>query len=175
MMSLWYNKTVLIALGALLIIGIGVALYVRRSQGNSMIERTFAIIKPDAVQAKNSGKIIDLIEKNGFDIIRMEKTHINKDKAREFYAVHKERPFFGELVDFISSGPVIVMALEKENAIKAWRDLMGATDPKKAEADTIRNQFGTSIGNNATHGSDAPETAAVELALFFPDLTGLTH
>lgn len=135
-----------------------------------MMQRTFAMIKPDAVAAKNAGKIIDLIEKNGFTILAMEKTQLSKDKAQEFYAVHKERPFFGELVDFIVSGPVIILALEKENAILAWRDLMGATDPNKAAEGTIRKLFGTSIGTNATHGSDAAETAAVELKLMFPNL-----
>lgn len=135
-----------------------------------MMQKTFAMIKPDAVQAKNAGKIIDIIEKNGFTIVRMEKTRLSKAKAQEFYAVHKERPFFGELVDFVISGPVIIMALEKENGIQAWRDLMGATDPAKANEGTIRKLFGKNIGNNATHGSDAPETAKTELALFFPDL-----
>src|SRR5271169_5762652 len=135
-----------------------------------MQERTFAIIKPDAVRAMRTGSIISIIEEAGFNILRREKTTINKDKAREFYAVHKDRPFFGELVDFISSGPVIIMALEKDNAIKAWRDLMGATDPAKAAEGTIRKKFGTSIGNNVVHGSDAPETAKMELNLFFPDL-----
>lgn len=135
-----------------------------------MIERTFAMIKPDAIAAKNTGKIIDMIEKNGFTILAMRKTHLDKQTAQTFYAVHKERPFFGELVSFVTSGPVIVMALEKDNAVKAWRDLMGATDPQKAEAGTIRKLFGTSIGTNATHGSDAPETAQEELKLFFPEL-----
>ena len=135
-----------------------------------MIERTFAMIKPDAIAAKNSGKIIDMIEHNGFTILGMRKTTIDKATAQKFYAVHKERPFFGELVSFVTSGPVILMALEKENAIKAWRDLMGATDPFKANEGTIRKKFGTSIGNNATHGSDAPETAQEELGLFFPEL-----
>ncbi len=128
------------------------------------------MIKPDAVAAKNSGKIIDMIEKNGFTILGMEKKQLSKDKAAEFYAVHKERPFFGELVEFVTSGPVIVLALEKENGIAAWRDLMGATDPLKANEGTIRKIFGKNIGNNATHGSDAPETAQVELGLFFPHL-----
>lgn len=135
-----------------------------------MMQRTFAMIKPDAVAAKNTGKIIDMIEKNGFTIVAMEKTHLSKDKAQEFYAVHKERSFFPELVDFIVSGPVVAMALEKENGVLAWRDLMGATDPLKAADGTIRKIFGKNIGNNATHGSDAPETAAVELDLFFPKL-----
>lgn len=135
-----------------------------------MMERTFAMIKPDAVAAKNSGKIIDIIEQQGFNIVRMEKVEIRADKASTFYNVHKERPFFGELVEFVSSGPVIIMALEKDNAIKAWRDLMGATNPAQAAEGTIRKKFATSIGNNAVHGSDAPETAKFELGLFFPDL-----
>lgn len=139
-------------------------------KGQPMKQKTFAMIKPDAIQAKDAGKIIDTIEKKGFTILRMEKTQLTKDKAQKFYAVHKERPFFGELVDFVTSGPVIIMALEKEDGIKAWRDLMGATDPLKAEEGTIRKLFGKNIGNNATHGSDAPETAAFELSLFFPDL-----
>jgi nucleoside-diphosphate kinase len=135
-----------------------------------MIQKTFAMIKPDAIAAKNAGKIIDIIEKNGFTILRMEKVHLPKQKAEKFYEVHRERPFFKELVDFVASGPVIIMALEKENGIQAWRDLMGATDPSKAAEGTLRKIFGKSIGNNATHGSDAPETATTELSLFFPDL-----
>lgn len=135
-----------------------------------MTERTFAMIKPDAVAAKNAGKIIDLIEQNGFTIVGMRKMNIDKAKAEQFYAVHKERPFFGELVSFVTSGPVVVMALEKDNAVKAWRDLMGATDSRKADKGTIRNLYGTDIGKNAAHGSDAAETAKTELALFFPEL-----
>lgn len=135
-----------------------------------MVERTFAMIKPDAVAARNAGKIIDLIESNGFTIVGMEKTKLSKDKAGIFYAVHKERPFYSELVDFVSSGPVVLLALEKEGAIAGWRDLMGATDPLKAAPGTIRKLFGTHVGANATHGSDAPETAQQELALFFPNL-----
>lgn len=135
-----------------------------------MTERTFAMIKPDAVAAKNAGKIIDLIEQNGFTIVGMRKMNIDKVKAEQFYAVHKERPFFGELVSFVTSGPVVVMALEKDNAVKAWRDLMGATDSRKADKGTIRNLFGTDIGKNAAHGSDAADTAKTELALFFPEL-----
>lgn len=135
-----------------------------------MIERTFAMIKPDAVSHKDSGKIIDIIEQNGFTILGMQKTRLDKHTAETFYAVHKERPFFGELVSFVTSGPVILLALEKENAVKAWRDLMGATDPLKADAGTIRKLFGTNIGNNATHGSDSQDNAKQELALFFPKL-----
>src|ERR1700733_11096455 len=124
---------------------------------------TFAMIKPDAVAAKNSGKIIDMIEHNGFEIVRMQKVIIAADLAQEFYAVHKDRPFFGELVEFVISAPVIIMALHKENAIGAWRELIGATDPAKAAAGTVRNLYGTDLGKNAVHGSDAPETAANEL------------
>ncbi len=131
---------------------------------------TFAMIKPDAVVAKNSCKIIDMIEHNGFEIVRLQKVIIAKDLADEFYAVHKERPFFGELVEFVTSGPVVIMALHKENAINAWRDLIGATDPLKAAEGTVRQKFGTSIGNNAVHGSDSSATAVTELELFFPDL-----
>jgi nucleoside-diphosphate kinase len=131
---------------------------------------TFAMIKPDAVAAKHSGKIIDIIEHSGFEIVRMQKVIIAKDLAEEFYAVHKDRPFYQELVEFVVSAPVIIMALHKEDAINSWRELIGATDPAKAAEGTIRNSFGTSIGNNAVHGSDSSETAAQELELFFPDL-----
>lgn len=131
---------------------------------------TFAMIKPDAVAAKHSGKIIDMIEHNGFEIVRMQKVIIAKDLAEEFYAVHKERPFFQELVEFVVSAPVIIMALHKEDAITSWRELIGATDPAKAAEGTVRNLYGTSVGNNAVHGSDASATAAQELELFFPDL-----
>lgn len=135
-----------------------------------MIEKTFAIIKPDAVKSQFSGTIIQFIELNKFAILRMNKTQLTRKQAELFYEVHKERPFFGELVEYMISGPVILMALEKENAIQEWRDLMGATDPKKANPGTIRKMFGTSIGNNATHGSDSKETAQKELKFFFPDL-----
>lgn len=135
-----------------------------------MTEKTFAMIKPDAVSAKNSGKIIDLIERNGFRILRLQKVQLTKPVAQTFYGVHKERPFFPELVDFVTSGPVIIMALEKDNAVADWRNLMGATNPAQATEGTIRKLYGTNIGANASHGSDAPETAKEELKLFFPDL-----
>lgn len=134
------------------------------------MERTFAIIKPDAVKGGYSGDIIRLIELNGFSIVRMEKRQITKALAEQFYGIHKEKPFFGELVDYMTSGPVIVLALERDGAIVGWRELMGATDPSKAALGTLRRMFGTHIGSNATHGSDAPETAAFELGLFFPGL-----
>lgn len=137
---------------------------------NNNSELTFALIKPDAVGAKHTGAILDRIEKEGFEIVTMQKGQLDEEMAKEFYGVHKERPFFGELVEFITSGPVVAMALEKEGAIKAWRDLMGATNPAEAAEGTLRKQFGTSIGTNATHGSDAAETALFELGIFFPEL-----
>ena len=135
-----------------------------------MMERTFAIIKPDAVKSKFSGKIIDRIEQEGFNIVGMKKLHMTKQQAEAFYAVHKDRPFYGELTNFMCTGPVVVMALEKDGAIKAWRDLMGATDPAQAEPNTLRKLYAKSKGENATHGSDAPETAKEEIAFFFPEL-----
>lgn len=134
-----------------------------------MQDITFGMIKPDAVLAKNSGKIIDMIENNGFEILRLHKVMLDEETAREFYGVHKDRPFFGELVEFVCSGPVIIMALSKENAVKAWRDLMGATNPAEAADGTVRKLFGANIGNNAVHGSDSQETAEQELAFFFAD------
>lgn len=134
------------------------------------MERTFAIIKPDATAAGNAGKIIDIIEEKGFKIAGMKKIHMSKEIACKFYAVHKERPFFDGLTSFMSSGPCIVMALEKDGAIKGWRDLMGATNPDAAENGTLRKQFGKSIDHNAVHGSDAPETAAEEVSFFFSGL-----
>ncbi len=131
------------------------------------MERTFAIIKPDAVKAKHTGQIIQRIEESGFQIRAMRMVNLTQAEAEGFYAVHRERPFFPSLTKFMSSGPAVVMALEAPDAIKKWRTLMGATDPAKADAGTLRKQFGTSIENNATHGSDAPDTAAFELGYFF--------
>jgi nucleoside-diphosphate kinase len=131
------------------------------------MERTFAIIKPDAVQARLAGKILARIEAAGFTVRAMRLHHLTKKEAEGFYAVHRERPFFGGLTDFMSSGPCVLLALEVPDAIKKWRATMGATDPAKAEAGTLRKDFGTSIERNATHGSDAPETAAFELGYFF--------
>ena len=130
-------------------------------------ERTFAIIKPDAVRARTAGQILARIEGAGFTVRGLRLTHLSKREAEGFYAVHSARPFFASLTDFMSSGPCIVMCLEAPDAIKKWRTLMGATDPAKAEAGTLRKDFGASIENNATHGSDAPETAAFELGYFF--------
>jgi nucleoside-diphosphate kinase len=134
------------------------------------MERTLAIIKPDAVAARQAGRIIQRIEEAGFQIRAMQLRKLTAPEAEGFYAVHRERPFFASLTTFMSSGPVIVMALEAPDAIRKWRTLMGATDPAKAEAGTLRKEFGTSIENNATHGSDAPETAAFELGYFFPGI-----
>ena len=134
------------------------------------MERTLAIIKPDAVAARNTGKIIQRIEEAGFQIRAMRMLRLSSLEAEGFYAVHRERPFFGSLTTFMSQGPVVVLALEASDAIKKWRGLMGATDPAKADAGTLRKEFGQSIENNATHGSDAPETAEFELAYFFPGM-----
>ena len=132
-----------------------------------MTQRTLAIVKPDAVQRRVAGRIIQRIEDEGFQIRAMRRLHLSKVQAEAFYAVHRERPFFRSLTDFMSSGPVIVMVLEAPEAIKEWRTLMGATDPAKADPGTLRNEFGQSIEKNATHGSDGSETAAYEIGYFF--------
>jgi nucleoside-diphosphate kinase len=131
------------------------------------MERTFAIIKPDAVGRQVAGQIIDRIERAGFQIRAMRLAHLTKREAEGFYAVHRGKPFFDGLTDFMSSGPVVLLVLEAPDAIRKWRDLMGATDPAKAAEGTLRKLFGTNIGSNATHGSDAPETAAYEVGYFF--------
>ena len=132
-----------------------------------MSERTLAIIKPDAVERGLSGAILQRIEAAGFTIRAMRKLHLTRAQAEGFYAVHRARPFFGSLTEFMASGPAIVMALEAPDAIKKWRTLMGATDPARADAGTLRKEFAESIERNATHGSDAPDTAAFELGYFF--------
>ena len=134
------------------------------------MERTFAIIKPDAVERRLAGRILARIEDAGFTVRAMRLQHLTKKEAEGFYAVHRERPFFGELTTFMSSGACVLLALEAPDAIRKWRDTMGATDPAKAAAGTLRQDFGESIGRNATHGSDAPETAAFELGYFFRGL-----
>ncbi len=134
------------------------------------MEQTLAIIKPDAVAARHIGRIIQRIEDSGFQIRAMRKLHLTPREAEGFYAVHRERPFFASLTKFMSSGPVVVLALEAEDGIRKWRNLMGATDPAKADAGTLRKEFGRSIEDNATHGSDAPDTARFELGYFFPGL-----
>lgn len=133
------------------------------------IERTLSIIKPDAVAKNVIGQIVSRFENAGLKVVAGRLVHLSRGEAERFYAVHSERPFFKDLVDFMISGPVFVQVLEGENAIATNRDLMGATDPKKAEPGTIRADFADSIDANAVHGSDAPETAAVEIAFFFPE------
>jgi nucleoside-diphosphate kinase len=135
-----------------------------------MSNQTFGIIKPDAVSAGHTGSIVKKILDNGFKIRGLKLIHMTTKQAEGFYAVHRERPFFPGLVEFMSSGPCVVMALEKEGAVKAWRDLMGATDPAKADPGTLRKEFGGSVGENATHGSDSDENAAIEIAYFFSRL-----
>ena len=134
------------------------------------VERTLSIIKPDAVKKKAIGQILARFEAAGLRIAAARMMHLSRQQAEGFYAVHRERPFFKDLVDFMVSGPVLVQVLEGENAIAKNRELMGATDPKKAEKGTIRADFADSIDANAVHGSDAPETAAVEVAFFFPGM-----
>ena len=131
------------------------------------LERTLALVKPDAVGRGLQGEILSRIHKAGFRIVAIKSMRLTKDEAGGFYAVHRERPFFGELTEFMSSGKIFALVLEAENAITKWRDTMGATDPRKAAPGTIRRDLGTSIGNNCTHGSDAPDTAAFEIAYFF--------
>jgi nucleoside-diphosphate kinase len=132
-----------------------------------MTERTLAIIKPDAVERRLVGRIIQRIEEAGFQIRAMRRVHLSRRDAEGFYAVHRERPFFGSLTAFMSSGPAVVLVLEAPDAIRKWRTLMGATDPAKADAGTLRKEFAESIERNATHGSDAPDTAAYEIHYFF--------
>ena len=132
-----------------------------------MTERTLAIIKPDAVERRAVGRIIQRIEDSGFEIRALRRVHLTKKEAEGFYAVHRARPFFASLTEFMSSGPSVVLVLEAPDAIKRWRTLMGATDPAKADSGTLRREFAESIERNATHGSDAPEAAAYEIGYFF--------
>lgn len=134
-----------------------------------MKERTLAIIKPDAVAEKNVGNIIRMIEESGLAILAIKKLKLTAERAGQFYAVHKEKPFYQELVNYMTSGPIYVLALEAENAIRRWRDLMGATNPAAAAEGTIRKLYGKSVSYNASHGSDAPETARLEVSFFFDE------
>jgi len=134
------------------------------------IERTFGIVKPDAVEKSAVGGVIEMIEKAGLKLVGVRMVKLSDAQARAFYAVHKERPFFADLVKFMTSGPCVVMAIEGENAIARYRETMGPTDSKKAPAGTIRNKYGTDIERNAVHGSDGPDTARAELAFFFAGL-----
>ena len=135
-----------------------------------MTERTFFIVKPDAIRARVLGKVLAMIEASGLSIVAGRLRRLSTDETQRFYAVHRERPFFGDLVKFMTSGPVFVGVLEGEGAIKRWRDLMGPTDSTKASKGTVRGEFGTDVEQNASHGSDAPETARTEIAFFFPGL-----
>ena len=141
------------------------------------VERTFAIIKPDAVKKKVAGQILARIEASGLEIMAIKKLHLSEQGAKGFYAVHKARPFFGDLVKFMSSGPVVALVLEGEGAIKKWRDLMGPTNSREAPKGTMRGDFGTDVEQNATHGSDAPETARLEISYFFnaSEICGVTE
>jgi nucleoside-diphosphate kinase len=134
------------------------------------VERTLSIVKPDAVEKNRIGAIVAMIEGAGLKVRAMRMMHLSKKQAEGFYYVHRERKFFGELVDFMTRSPVVVMCLEGDNAIARYREVMGATDPEKAAAGTIRKQHGSNIGENACHGSDAAETAAFEIGYFFPGL-----
>ena len=133
-----------------------------------MKQRTFTILKPDTVARRNCGAIISRLEQEGFEILGAKRVKLTEDQAKAFYAVHNERPFYRALVEFMTSGPVWVMALERDNAVEYLRKVMGATDSTKAEKGTIRSQFGTNIERNAIHGSDSPENAAIEISFFFP-------
>ncbi|MBW2390565.1 MAG: nucleoside-diphosphate kinase [Deltaproteobacteria bacterium] len=145
------------------------------AQSSSKTERTFGIIKPDAVAAGNAGKILARIEESGLSIVAMKLMRLGEAQAQGFYAVHKERPFFGDLVKFMTEGPVVAIIMEGENAIARWRDLMGPTNSDEAPAGTIRGDFGTNIERNASHGSDAPETAKIETSYFFNAMEIQSH
>jgi nucleoside-diphosphate kinase len=131
------------------------------------VERTFAIIKPDAVAAGHVGGVIDMIETSGFKILALRMQRLTRAEAEGFYAVHKGKGFFNELIEFMTEDRVVLLALEREGAVAKWREVMGATDPAKAAEGTLRKRFGTNVGRNASHGSDSPENAAIELAYFF--------
>ena len=134
------------------------------------MNKTFAMLKPDAIEAKNMGNILSMIELNGFTILKMDKTILSTAQAEEFYGIHKDKSFFRELIDYITSGPVVVLALEKTDAVNEWRTLIGATNPLNATVGSIRKMYAESIGKNAVHGSDSQENAAIELQFFFKDL-----
>lgn len=140
------------------------------AEQNKYRDRTLGIVKPDAVRTGKVGSIVQRIIEAGFSIRALKLLHLSRKNAEGFYAVHRERPFFAGLTEFMSSGPCVVMVLEKEGAVKAWRDLMGATDPAKAEDNTLRKQFGASVGENAVHGSDSDENAAIEISYFFSQI-----
>src|SRR5256885_251191 len=132
------------------------------------VERTLSIIKPDAVEKKKAGAILSMLEDSGFTILACKRVHLTRKVAEGFYAVHKERPFFGELVEFMTRSPVFIAVLERDDAVTQYRKVMGATDPAKADANTIRKKFGSNVGENAVHGSDSLDNAKIEIAYFFP-------
>jgi nucleoside-diphosphate kinase len=134
------------------------------------MQTTLCILKPDSVAARNTGPMLTEIERSGLEIVGLRKLRLSRGDAEKFYAVHQQRPFYGSLVEFMTSGPVVVAALRGEDAVQRWRDLMGATDPAKAAPGTLRKRFGTNIEHNGCHGSDAVETARQEIAFFFPEL-----
>ena len=134
------------------------------------MERTLAIVKPDGVERRVAGRVLARIEEEGFEIVALRLVRMSRREAEGFYAVHRDKPFFNDLTAFMSSGPALVMALQADNAIARWREVMGATDPARADEGTLRKQFATNIERNVVHGSDAPETAALETAYFFPGI-----
>ena len=164
------TKKFALILGLAAIIFFGLTLLRKQKHAYQSSEQTFAIIKPEAVAAGNAPAILTMIKDHGFTIVAEKDITFDQAAAEKFYAVHNNKPFFGDLVKYITSGPVIALVLAKENAVKAWRDLMGATNPEKAEAGTIRKLYGKDIQHNAVHGSDSPENAKIEIAQFFPEL-----
>jgi nucleoside-diphosphate kinase len=151
----------------LVALGVGVLVFYQKKFSQKGLQQTLSLIKPDAVTANKSGLIIAKIEGAGLHVVAMKMTQMTSAEAEQFYAVHKERPFFKSLVEFMSSGPIVAMVLEGENAVASYRTLMGATDPKKADADTLRKEFGTDLDHNAVHGSDSLDNAKKEIAFFF--------
>ena len=161
-----------LAVASALVIGFlifGVYRMYLKKVASNQIEQTLAIIKPDAVKTHNIGKIIDKIEQDGFTIVDLRKVQLDRELAERFYQEHKGKAFFHQLVDFMASGPIVVLVLEKMNAIQSWRNLMGNTDPAKAPDNSLRKQFGTTITQNAVHGSDGKDTAMREIGFFFAD------
>lgn len=162
-----------LAVGLALLLGVflfwGYRWYLKTFVTGNQLEQTLAIIKPDAVKTHKIGKIIDRIEQEGFTIIDLRKIQLDREQAEKFYQEHKGKPFFHQLVDFMCSGPVVVLILEKINAIQMWRKTMGETDPAKAAENTLRKLFGTNVGQNAVHGSDSKDAATREIAFFFAD------
>lgn len=163
------NLNIKILISCFIVFVLGIFFIIHR-KCNLKKELTFAIIKPDAIRSDKAAKIIERIKKEGFEIIKMKELTLGKPQAELFYEEHKSRPFYKSLVEFMTSGPIIILALEKVNAVLDWRKLMGSTNPANAEVGTIRKDFGTSVQNNAVHGSDSIESAKREISLFFPEL-----